>query len=132
LDRDELRTRTKKFALRVIKLVNALPRGAVGNVLGRQLLKAATAIGANYREALRASSRRHFTSIIEISVREADEALYWLELLAESGVMKASRLSELIEECNELVAIFASTAKTAKTTPSSTANSKSQIPNPKS
>jgi four helix bundle protein len=124
--------RTKEFALRVIKLVSALPRGAVGDVLGRQLLKAATSVGANYREALRASSRRHSTSIIEITAREADEALYWLELLAESGVMKPSRLSKLIEECGELVAIFASTAKTTRNTTGTTANPKSQIPNPKS
>jgi len=132
LDRDELRMRTKSFALRVIKLVNALPRGAVGDVLGRQLLKAATSIGANYREALRASSRRHFTSIIEITAREADETLYWLELLAESDVIQPSRLSKLLEECNELVAIFASTAKTTRNTIRTTANPKSQIPNPKS
>ncbi len=132
MDRDELRIRTKKFALRVLKLVHALPRGAVGDVLGRQLLKAATSVGANYREALRASSRRHFTSIIEITVREADETLYWLELLAESGVIEPARLSQLIEECNELVAIFAATAKTARETAGRTANPKSQIPNPKS
>ena len=125
MDRDELRTRTKKFALRVLKLVHALPRGAVGDVLGRQLLKAATSVGANYREALRASSRKHFTSIIEIAVRETDETLYWLELLAESGVIEPARLSQLIEECNELVAIFASTAKTTRETAGRTANPKS-------
>jgi four helix bundle protein len=82
-------------------------------------------VGANYREALRASSRKHFTSIIEIVLREADETLYWLELMVESGVVKATRLGDLTNECNELVAIFASTVKSCKM-------STSQIPNPKS
>ena len=73
MDRDDLRKRTQEFALRIVKLVDALPRRPLGDVLGRQLLKAGTSIGANYREALRASSRKHFVSIIEISLREADD-----------------------------------------------------------
>ncbi|MEN6497248.1 MAG: four helix bundle protein [Thermoguttaceae bacterium] len=76
MDRDELRKRTKESALRIVRLVAALPGGRIGDVLGRQLLRAGTSVGANYREALRASSKRHFTSLIEISLREADEALY--------------------------------------------------------
>lgn len=114
MDRDELRKRTKEFALRIVRLVAALPGGRIGDVLGRQLLRAGTSVGANYREALRASSKRHFTSLIEISLREADEALYWLELLAESTIVKPSRLNALMQECNELVSIFAATAKTSR------------------
>ncbi len=114
MDRDELRKRTKAFALRIIRLVAALPRNRVGEVLGRQVLKSGTSIGANYREALRASSRKHFLSITEIVVREADETLYWLELLGESGSVKPSRLTGLIQECGELLAIFAKTAKSVR------------------
>ena len=122
MDRDELRQRTKKVALRVIRLVAALPKENVGYVLGRQLLKSGTSIGANYREALRASSRKHFASIIEIAVREADETLYWLELLSESGTFSPSRLADLTSECEEILSILVATAKTTK----------NHTPNPKS
>ncbi len=114
MNRDELRLRTKSFALRVIRLVASLPKGRVGEVLGRQLLKSGTSIGANYREALRASSHKHFLSIMDIVVRETDETLYWLELLSESESVKPSRLINLMQECTELRAIFAKTAKTAR------------------
>ena len=87
-----MQSRTKKFALRVIRLVTSLPAGRVGDVFGRQLLKSGTSVGANYREALRASSRRHFITTTEIAAREADETLYWMELLVESGTVRASRL----------------------------------------
>ena len=73
-----------------------------------------TAIGANYREALRASSKKHFISTLQIALREADETLYWLELLAESETIKPSLISDLMNECNELVAILTATAKTSK------------------
>ena len=98
MDRDELRDRTKRFALRIIKLVAALPKKTEGYVLGRQLLKSGTSIGANYREALRASSRKHFISTTEIALREADETLYWLELLADSEIVKPSRITDLTDE----------------------------------
>jgi four helix bundle protein len=114
VDSNELKERTKQFALRVIKLVAALPDNNIGWVLGKQILKSGTSIGANYREALRASSRKHFISITEIAVREADETLYWLELLADSKVIPSDRLSDLINECDQLVAILTATIKTAK------------------
>ncbi len=114
MDSDELRKRTKQLALRIIKLSASLPANRMGDVLGRQILKSGTSVGANYREALRASSKRHFISILEISLREADETLYWLELLAESQIVKPSRLAPLIDETNQLVAIFAATVRTAK------------------
>ena len=114
MNSDELRNRTKKFSVRIIKLVAALPRNRAGDVLGRQLLKSGTSIGANYREALRASSRRHFVTTQEIAAREGEETLYWLELLAESEVIKPSRLSDLTQECHEFVAILTATIITTK------------------
>jgi four helix bundle protein len=110
----DLRERTRAFALRSIKLANSLPIGRLGDVLGRQLLKSGTSIGANWREACRASSKRHFVSTTEICLREADETLYWLELLSESNIVKASRLDAMKDECHQLVAIFATTVKRAK------------------
>ena len=114
MDRDTLRERTKRFALRIIKLVAALPVNREGDVLGRQLLKSGTSIGANYREALRASSRKQFISISEIALREADETLYWLELLSESEIISPARRNDLIDECNQLVSILVTTVKTSK------------------
>lgn len=106
--------RTKKFALRVIRLVGALPNGQVSWTLGKQLLRSGTSIGANYREAARASSQKHFGSILTIAAREADETLYWLELLAESETVKPELLEDLMSECNELVAILTASVKTAQ------------------
>ena len=117
MDQNELRARTKRFALRVIRLVSSLPSNKMGDVLGRQLLKSATSIGANYREALRASLKKHFISTMQIVLREADESLYWLELLAESNTIKPSRLEDIMDECNQLVSIFAATVKSSKKAP---------------
>jgi four helix bundle protein len=114
MDSSELRKRTKQFALRIIRLVAALPKEPAGDILGRQILKSGTSIGANYREALRASSRKHFTSTIEIVLREADETRYWLQLLAESGMLSQRRLGPLMKECDELIAIFVATTKSSK------------------
>ena len=93
MNRLEMAERTKKFALRVIRLVDSLPETKVSRTLGGQLLRAGTSIGANYREASRAGIKKHFTSILTISLREADETLYWLELLEESGIMKPGAVS---------------------------------------
>ena len=110
----DLRQRTKAFALRVIKLSGSLPGNRLGEVLGRQLLKSGTSIGANWREATRASSKRHFVTNTEICIREADETLYWLELLSESALVKPVRLVSITDECNQLLAILTTTAKRAK------------------
>ena len=114
MDRNDLKTRTKKFALRIIPLSNALPGNRFGDVLGRQILKSGTSIGANYREATRASSAKHFVSILEISIREAEETRYWLELIAEAELVDADRLGELFDECSQLTAILTATVRTAK------------------
>ncbi|HRX78864.1 MAG TPA: four helix bundle protein [Pirellulaceae bacterium] len=117
MDSDQLRRRTKEFARRIVKLVAALPNDRRGDVIGSQVLKSGTSIGANYREALRASSKKHFISILQIVLREADETHYWLEILSESGIVKAEQLKDLTDECYQLIAIFASTIKTAKSGP---------------
>ena len=114
MNRDELKARTRAFALRIIKLVTALPANRVCDILCRQVLKSGTSIGANYREAQRASSKRHFISIIEIAQREADETLYWLELPAESGLVKRSQLTKLIKEADDLLAILTAISRNAK------------------
>ena len=110
----ELQTRTKAFALRVIKLVDTLPRGNADQVIGRQLLRSATSVGANYRAACRAQSRAEFAARLSVVVEEADETLYWLELLHESSLVKPVLLNGLLKEANELVAISVAARKTAK------------------
>ena len=113
MQRSEMAERTKKFALRIIRLVDSLPENKVGRTIGSQVLRSGTSIGSNYREAARASTKKHFTSILAVALREADETLYWLELLEESKTIKPDLLAPLKQECNELVAIPVSSVKTA-------------------
>jgi four helix bundle protein len=121
MNRDEMKNRTKQFALRIVRLSAALPRKREADVIGRQVLRSGTSIGANYREATRASSRRHFITNLEVCLREGDETLYWLELLAESGIVAQRRLAALIDECNQLVAIMTATVRSAKRQTTATA-----------
>ena len=114
MNQEQLRRRTMAFAVRIVKLVSALPKNRTGDVLGRQLLRSGTSIGANYREAIRASSKRHFVTTLEIVQREADETMYWLELLVETDTMSRTKMADLIQECKELMAIFTAAIKTAK------------------
>jgi four helix bundle protein len=113
MKRQDMADRTKQLALRVIRLVSSLPKNDIGQVIGKQLLRSGTSVGANYREAVRSATKKHFTSILVTSLREADETLYWLELLAESSTVNPSLLSDLMDECNQLVAILAASVKTA-------------------
>jgi len=110
----DLEQRTKRFALAVIKLVASLPRGAASDVLGRQILRSATSIGANYREANRAVSRPDFTNKIGTIQKEAAETQYWLELLIESGTSKDSNVADLHKESTELLAIFTTIGRKLK------------------
>ena len=112
---EELKARTKAFAVRVIKLIDALPRTFAGQVVGRQLFRAATSVGANYRAACRAQSRAHFAAKLSIAFEEADECLYWLELIRETNLAKAKLLRDLTKQADELVAIMLASRKTAKT-----------------
>ena len=128
MDSKGLKRRTEVFGLRIIKLVAALPKNRICDVLGRQTLKAGTSVGANYREALRTSSKRHFITTLEIAQREADETDYWLTLIQESGQIGEQRLQPLRQECHELIVILTASIRTAKRRPPL----KSAIKNPKS
>jgi len=112
--KEELKKRTQIFALRIIRLCNSLPPTQAGSVLGRQLLRCGTSVGANYRAACRAKSTADFVNKLKITEEEADETLYWLELLAEAGIVKPHLLESIIKEADELVAIFTSALKTTK------------------
>ena len=110
----DLAERTKRFARRVIRLYVALPREPVAQVLGKQALRAGTSVGANYREATRARSRAEFIAKVGECLKEADETLYWLELLSDEQIVAASRLAPLIQETNELISILVTISKRAK------------------
>ena len=116
MDKRELQGRTKQFALRVLNLVDALPRTAGGRAISMQLVRAATSVGANYRSACRARSRAEFAAKLGIAVEEADESLYWLELDRDGNLVPESKLSSLLKEADELTAILASGRKSAVNT----------------
>ncbi len=110
----QLEERTKQFALAVIKLIGRLPKTAAADVLGRQVLRSGTSIGANYREANRAFSHDDFIHKISICEKEAAETGYWLELLAEAGLAEETQCAPLRKEAEELLAIFSASGRTAK------------------
>ncbi len=114
----DLQLRTKEFALRVIRMYSGLPRSAEAQVLGKQVLRSGTSIGANYREAQRARSTPEFIAKIGDCLKELDETAYWLELMAESLIVSQSRLAALRDECQQLLAIFTAISKKAKANPS--------------
>jgi four helix bundle protein len=102
----DLRVSTKEFALRIIRLYTSLPKTTEAQVMGKQVLRSGTSVGAHYREASRAKSDADFVNKIEGALQELDETAYWLELLAESGIVKAEKLESLIKETDELIGIF--------------------------
>ena len=110
----DLRQRTKDFALRVIRMFVSLPKNAVADILGKQVLRSGTAVGANYREAFRGRSKAEFMSKCGDSLRELEESAYWLELLADAGIVASDGLSPLLQECDELIAIFVAITKHTK------------------
>jgi four helix bundle protein len=112
---EQLRDRTKTFANRIIRLFVALPsKQPVAQVIGKQLLRAGTSVGANYRAACRGRSRAEFISKLGVVVEEADETIYWLELLADNGIVTPRRLGDLLREAHELTAIFTAAQNTSK------------------
>jgi len=113
-ERVDLRVRTKQFALRVIRLFSALPRGPVADVIGKQLLRSGTSVGANFREAHRARSDAEFVCKVGDCLKELEETWYWLELLIDAELISAHRLAPLLDECNELMAILTIIAKKVK------------------
>ncbi|SRR5258706_5362396 len=110
----ELKERTKMFALRVIRVVNSLPQNRTADVVGKQLLRCGTSVGANYRAACRARSTADFVSKMGIVLEETDEAAYWMELLVDAGLVRGGRMADLHDEACQLVAIIVSSINTAK------------------
>ena len=114
VSKEELLKRTKRFALRVMKLVDALPRTTTGRSIGGQLVRSGTSVGANYRAACRGRSKAEFTAKLGTVAEESDESCYWMELIIEGGLMPEFQVSPLLDEANELTAIFAAAAKTSR------------------
>lgn len=114
MTKEEMKTRTKQYALRVIKAVQALPNDRVANVLGSQFLRAGTSVGANYRAACRAKSTADFVNKLKIVEEEGDESLFWMELLVESGIIPQRKLVALMKEGDEIVAIVVAALKTTR------------------
>ena len=110
----DLAERTKRFALRVVAMYSTLPKSTEAQVMGKQVLRSGTLVGANYREANRARSKAEFIAKPGDSLKELDETAYWLELLVESGIVPAPKLASLQDECNQLLANFTTVSKNAK------------------
>ncbi|MDP9266844.1 MAG: four helix bundle protein [Acidobacteriota bacterium] len=110
-----MKLRTKRFAIRVVKLCRALPKNDEGRTFGRQLMRASTSVAANYRAVCRARSHSEFVAKIGVVVEEIDETVFWLEFLVDVEIIRPARMSELLREANELLAILAASQRTAKT-----------------
>ncbi|HMP65437.1 MAG TPA: four helix bundle protein [Pyrinomonadaceae bacterium] len=123
-----MKNRTKQLALRIIRLVESLPETRTSKVLGGQLLRSGTSVGANYRAACRAKSTADFIAKLAIVEEEGDESIYWIELLVESKQVKSELVKGLLDECNQVLSIVVAAIKTSKIK----RNPKSAIPNPKS
>lgn len=110
----DLKSRTKDFALRIIRLFRSLPKSVEAQVIGKQVLRSGTSVGAQYREACRFRSDSEFISKMTSSLQELDETAYWLELLVESDIVKADRLVDLQDETEQLIAIFVTSIRTSR------------------
>ncbi|MCR9294093.1 MAG: four helix bundle protein [bacterium] len=126
MNEHEFKKRTKQLALRTIRLVESLPRSTTADVLGKQLLRAATSVGANYRAVCRAKSSADMVNKLRIVEEESDESGYWMELIAESGLMPLERIADLLRECDEITAMVVASQKTLRAN-----NPKSKVVNPK-
>jgi four helix bundle protein len=111
---EELRERTRKFAVRVVKLYQALPKSDEGRILGRQFLRCGTSVGANYRAVCLSRSKAEFISKITVVLEEADETEFWLELMQDTGVLGKGKDGGLVQEAHELTLIFGASLRTAK------------------
>jgi four helix bundle protein len=110
----DLRDRTKQFALRIIKMYSALPKSTEAQVLGKQVLRSGTSVGAHYREACRARSSAEYISKISGGLQELEETIYWLELITEAQILSLKRLQDLLDEAQEIMAIMGTMLKKAK------------------
>ncbi|AFY89235.1 MULTISPECIES: four helix bundle protein [Chroococcidiopsis] len=115
MNEQEFKDRTKKLALRVIRLVGKLPNNYIAEVIGKQLLRSATSVGANYRAACRGKSTADLIAKLGIVLEEADECLYWMEILIEAELVAAEKLKSLMSETNEIVAMIVASIKTLRT-----------------
>lgn len=113
MDKKELKERTKQFALRIIKLVESLPKNTTGRAIGNQLIRSGTSTAANYRAVCRSRSKADFISKLGVVIEECDESEFWLEIIIDSKLMKKELVGSLLKEANELTAIFVSSRKTA-------------------
>jgi len=111
---EELRSRTKQLAIRLVRLFRSLPKTAEAQIFGRQLLRSGTSAAANYRATCRSRSRAEFIAKLGVVIEELDETLFWLELISETDVIAPSRLAGVIQETNELTAIFVSACRSTK------------------
>ena len=114
MNAEHLKQRTKEFAKRIINLCRRLPRTEEGRLIRNQLFRSGTSVGANYRAACRGRSRKDFVSKLGVVLEETDESLYWMEIIVETGIIKASLLTRLMDEANQLIAIFVASLNTAK------------------
>ena len=110
----DLKVRTKAFAMSIIRLYTSLPRSTVAQVIGNQVLRSGTSVGANYREGCRARSKQEFAAKLGICLQELDETSYWIELLLESGIVTDGVISGIAKECDELTAIIDASISTVK------------------
>ena len=115
MNQEEMKRRTKDFALRIIRLVSALPKNVVADVIGRQIVRSGTSVAANYRAACRAKSRADFVAKIGTVEEESDETAFWLDLLAESELVPRPKLDALLKEADEITAIVVASIRTART-----------------
>ena len=113
MNRDEMHKRTMQFSVRVVRMVKAMSSGIAEDVIARQLVKSATSIGANDREACHGKSSADFVSKLKICEGEADETLYWLQLLVNTGIMQQSKMQALINEADEFVAMLTASTRTS-------------------
>lgn len=123
---DEMKERTLELGSRIIRMADKLPNSPAGRIVGRQVVKSGTSTGANYREALHASSPRHFVTIMEIAQREANETAYWIELIIRSGMLSEHQLEALQDECRQVYAIITTTILTKKKNIKATKTSQNQ------
>ena len=114
MTREEMKSRTKSYANRVVQVCAALPANWIAQTLGKQLLRSGTSVGANYRAVCRAKSTPDFIHKLRIVEEECDESLFWMEMLVDNKLVKAPRLLELMQEGDEILAIVVSSAKTAR------------------
>lgn len=113
MNKEELKTRTKNYSLRIIKLVQALPSNTTGWAIGKQLIRSGTSVGANYRAACRSRSGAEFVAKIGIVIEEADESAFWLELVVDNNLIKKELVEPLLRETNEIISIMVKSSKTA-------------------